>query len=493
MSVAVATIVSKNYLSFARVFAESFRTVNPGIDIHVLLVDRIDDYFDSGEEIFQVTEIQDLAIPDFPAFAFKYNVTELNTAAKPFFLDYLFRKFAYKAVLYFDPDILILRDISRLFRLLEQHPVILTPHITSPIDDDGRSPSEIELLRTGAYNLGFIGVANTKAVRKMLAWWMDRLHKYCFSAPEKGLFVDQKWIDLLPGFIDNIHILRHPGYNVAYWNLHERTVSKKEDGYYANDMPLYFFHFSGVVLDDLESLSKYQDRYRLKTFKELRPLFREYKSRVLAAEMTTTKTWPYAYGTFDSGIPVHDLFRQIFARITERGEHFGNPFATAGPDSFFQWLGETVPPDNSVTNLLRYIYHLRHDLHQVFPDPFGKDAERLIAWANQSFRTEYGFHDCFLPPRRRDGEGGGATARDASSKRPHGPDAGRNDARGLLGNAIWRLGTRYARIVKKTPLLNSIAEIVYRRLASQQTINIPPCADEIAADRVIEATKPKNP
>ena len=44
------TIVSKNYLPFARVLARSYVEHHPGVRFFVLLVDRVDGYFDPAEE-----------------------------------------------------------------------------------------------------------------------------------------------------------------------------------------------------------------------------------------------------------------------------------------------------------------------------------------------------------------------------------------------------------------------------------------------------------
>ena len=40
------------------------------------------------------------------------------------------------------------------------------------------------------------------------------------------MFTDQRWIDFVPSFFDH-HILKDPGYNVAYWNLHGREVTSR--------------------------------------------------------------------------------------------------------------------------------------------------------------------------------------------------------------------------------------------------------------------------
>jgi hypothetical protein len=70
-----------------------------------------------------------------------------------------------------------------------------------------------------------------------------------------GTFVDQKWIDLVPAFFDKVCILKHPGCNIAYWNLHERTLSQGKDAILVNNQPLCFFHFSGVKASKPDVLS----------------------------------------------------------------------------------------------------------------------------------------------------------------------------------------------------------------------------------------------
>ena len=40
----------------------------------------------------------------------------------------------------------------------------------------------------------------------------------------EGLFVDQRWVDLVPALFDDYVVMKRAGLNVAYWNLHERSI-----------------------------------------------------------------------------------------------------------------------------------------------------------------------------------------------------------------------------------------------------------------------------
>lgn len=465
MSVAICTIISKNYLSHARVFVDSFLRHNRGIDVHILLVDRVDGYFDPENEKFILSEIDQLEIKNLSSFCFKYNVTELNTAVKPFYIDYLFRRHGYEKIIYFDPDILVMNNLNELFNLLDNYSVVLIPHITSPIADDGRHINEIDILMAGSYNLGFIGLSHYERLKDFLNWWKERLYKYCFSAPSHGLFVDQKWIDLLPGMVDDVYILRHPGYNVAYWNLHERTVTYKNGQFLVNNQPLYFFHFSGFVFNDIDCISKYQDRFSLRDFEDLRLLFERYRDLLVQKDYLSVKDWPYAFGFFDNGVKIHDILRQLYNGLKEQGIDFGNPFITDGPDSFFSWLIKPVKAGKPITNLLSYIYYLRPDLQKAFPEPFGSNLNEFIGWAKQSFKTEYNFDFRLTPFKDFEVE----LKHNVVAKAKSEYSLRHFRISGKIKDLVWRYGIRYAKIIKSLPVLNLIAFRVYNRLASERT------------------------
>ena len=132
----VCTIVSKNYLSYARVLMRSVKEHHPELQLVTLLVDRIDGYFRPEEEPFHTILADDLNIPDWDHFSMKYDIIELNTAVKPYFLEVLFDRFEARNVIYFDPDILVYQRLDALLALLERFSVVLTPHILEPLNDD---------------------------------------------------------------------------------------------------------------------------------------------------------------------------------------------------------------------------------------------------------------------------------------------------------------------------------------------------------------------
>ncbi len=387
------TIVSKNYLSYARVLARSFLDHHPGGRFFVLLVDRLDGYFDPADEPFELIELEALGnLPDVKALLFKYTVLEANTAVKPFLLEHLFAREDLERLIYLDPDILVLRALDHLRDVLDRNAIALTPHLTAPIEDD-RHPDELAILRSGAYNLGFIGLARRDPVDRFLKWWQHRVLDRCVVRVEEGLFVDQKWIDLVPGFYPDVGIIHHPGYNVAYWNLHCRRV-EIGDQVRVNGEPLAFFHFSGVEPDRPESVSRHQNRFRLGDLGDLRQLFDRYIGLLRDAGMAETRRWPYAFASFDNGVAIPNVVREQYLSLGEGRSRFGDPFATAGKDSYWHWMngadGRRTPP--YLSRLLFYLWEKKQYLHVAYPDPRGADLGRLTEWI-----TEHGKQIFVLP------------------------------------------------------------------------------------------------
>lgn len=403
------TIVSKNYVAFARVLARSFLDHHPGGRFFVLLVDRNDGHIDPAQEPFELLEVEELDnVPERDAFLFKYTLLECNTAVKPYLLEHLLARYELERLVYLDPDIWVLRPLAAVAEALDRHAIALTPHLTAPLDDAAH-PGELAILQAGAYNLGFLGLRSAPLVRRFLRWWQERLYDRCVVRVEDALFVDQKWIDLVPGLFPDVAVLTDRGLNVAYWNLHDRPVTLTGDDVSsarAAGEPLVFFHFSGIDPEHLEGVSKHQDRYRLSDLGDAAFLYRRYAERLLAAGHRQAKPWPYAFGRFDNGVAIPDLARRLFLDLgPERRRRFGNPFESAGDDSFFAWLNAPHRPGQRPPYLSRLLYHLyagREDLRRIFPRVEDRDLAAFCSWLEGFGRYEWGLDDAFLRHVHRD-------------------------------------------------------------------------------------------
>ena len=102
---AVFTIIAKNYLPHARVLMRSVAEQHPDWRRFVILVDRIDGYFDPRDEEFDIVLSSDLPVPKSAWFHFKYTILELSTAVKPYAFQYLFATHGFDRIVFLDPDI----------------------------------------------------------------------------------------------------------------------------------------------------------------------------------------------------------------------------------------------------------------------------------------------------------------------------------------------------------------------------------------------------
>ncbi len=397
---AVATIISKNYLSLARTVCESFRRHHPGARAYVLLVDHNDGAFDPRLEEFETVEVEDLGIPNFSDFSFKYDILELNTAVKPYFLEYLFDKRQVSRLFYLDPDILVLSAFEEARDALEVSDALLTPHILSPLFPDGRRPNEHDLLMSGIYNLGFLGLRRSETTYALLEWWRSRLYDAAFHDVVRGLFTDQKWMNLAPAIFPGVGILRKVGYNVAYWNLQERSrLERSDDGaLQVAGEPLRFFHFSGFEKGRPNSVSKFQDRYRLPDLtRHHRALFQHYAAILDARGFQETRHWRYAYGCFDNGIPIAQIVRRLYWNLGDDRFRFGNAFETSGDGSFFAWLMAPRFEGSPLSNLVYHLYRIRSDLPPAFPDPDRADALAFLQWVLDHAAADFQLGDAYRP------------------------------------------------------------------------------------------------
>ena len=173
------------------------------------------------------------------------NVVELSTAVKGATMGHLLRRPDVNAVVYLDPDMQLFNSLQPAWVALNTSDVVVTPHLLFPARTRaGVDDNEISALKHGVYNLGFLAAKPTEAGLRIIDWWTARLAHACVDDPRTGLFTDQRWFDLAMSFFPEIGVIRHPGCNVAPWNMEERWVTRGEMGFLVNGDPLIFWHFS---------------------------------------------------------------------------------------------------------------------------------------------------------------------------------------------------------------------------------------------------------
>ncbi|MCX7360109.1 MAG: glycosyltransferase [Alphaproteobacteria bacterium] len=390
------TICAKNYLPIARTCLLTSAAMHPDTEHYLVLCDEVDQDYDPSSEPFAVIAVRDVAIPCFEDMALRYDVMEFNTAVKPFCFQHFFAAGA-DEVVYLDPDLYFLsplEEVRSAFRNGAE--AVATPHITSPIDDD-KNPGDVDMLRAGTYNLGFLALRRRPDAERFAGWWAERLRTGAVSDIQRGLFTDQKWCDLLPSFVGRTHILRHPGYNLAYWNLMHRPVAKHDGRWTAAGRPISFVHFSGASFQDANVFSKHQDRYDASSIGALRELYDQYRNEVRANGMGTGPSYRYSFDFDAKGNRIPGVLRALYrdevapapAEIVDIGALIARANERAADVPLFH--------DVAITRVMHRIWKSRPDLQAAF-DLNSENGQRgFVDWCAHSFAREYALDERFYP------------------------------------------------------------------------------------------------
>lgn len=308
---AAFTICARNYLAQALVLHRSFTAHHPDADFHVVLVDRRDEALAARFPHIRITWVEDLGLPDFAAHALRFDVIEFSTNVKPHCLSLLLAH--YETAMYIDPDMVAFDTLEPVYEALAGHSIVVTPASTTPILD-GHRPDDIEFLRVGVFNLGFIAVSRTEEAHRFLRWWSDRCLAHGFHDTPSGVFVDQKWVNLAPCYFEGCRILKDPGINMAQWNLHERTLSVVDGRYVVNGaVPLRLFHFSSFDPHRPRAIAKRQSRIPEGSRPDLAALLDGYAADLLAAGFDAFSRLDYGFDFFPSGDYVSPTLRRMYA------------------------------------------------------------------------------------------------------------------------------------------------------------------------------------
>lgn len=293
------TSICSNYLPKAMALAESVKRHNPRARFVLCLVERevpaVALEFPHFDEVILA---KDAGWEAFDRFMFRHSIVEASTAVKPRFMIHLTERYPNEEkFVYLDPDVLVYGEFTELEALLDQHSIVLAPHLLRP----GNIDMEISSLAHGAYNLGFLAVRRAENSAKFLNWWAERLFLFCYDDKSRGIFTDQKWIDLVPSFFD-CHVLRHHGYDFATWSLLGSDLREVDGQYVINGDPLRFIHFSGLDSGTIDkAIGWWLTEDNRDTFVKL---YAEYLAHIERHGQSRLGKTPWSYASYSGGAPI---------------------------------------------------------------------------------------------------------------------------------------------------------------------------------------------
>lgn len=396
---AAGTIVARNYLPAARVLAESYLQHHQGAGFTILVVDAHDDELHAAAATVP-PDVRlvgprhlDIDPDEFARMAIAYTVTELCTSIKPWLLRLLLSD--HETAIYLDPDIEVFDAFGAdVGRLAAESGIVLTPHVLEPMPRDGLRPSEADIMASGVFNLGFIGVS--RDADAFLIFWSERLRQDAISSIDEQLFTDQRWVDNVPAMFSHT-VIRDPGFNVAYWNVYQRPLARRANGTLTSaGEPVRFMHYSGFRPERpwLASMH-FTDRPRvlLSEHPLLAELFDAYRAKLInAGYATTLEDVPYRWDLLPGGSRVTPSMRRTFRYAWLDAERNGtplppSPFSADRPAEFLGWATSPADREQARAGLSRWamgLWRSKPELRHAFPQPLGAHAHQFRNWCLSS-------------------------------------------------------------------------------------------------------------
>ena len=299
----VVTVCSASYLAQTKALGDSLLKHNPDYTLLIGLVDKLNGRVQPGYyHPHELIEAESLHIPEFREMCQRYTALELICALKSFFLQFALDTYKPEVLYFLDCDIMIFDSFRVLEEELNDHSILLSPHITTPFPRDNLRPEEKDILKTGIFNAGFLGLKNDATGQAFLDWWKIRMIDQAYERPKEGLNVDQKWLNFVPLYFEKVKTIRHAGCNLAYWNFHERTVEKKNEKFFANQDPLIFFHYSGYSAQQPDKISRHQTRFSMQDNAAVKELFDLYQQTLMQNDHLSLQKLTYYYKKESTGL-----------------------------------------------------------------------------------------------------------------------------------------------------------------------------------------------
>lgn len=279
---AFGSVATVSYLRQAIAMALSLRKSGDSTTIFILVPDLIDqdtneivDASALDDECIQIMRVHDLKDQPPELSKYYFDAFEYSNMLKPFLImELLHRGFA--QVAYLDSDLMFVRSLSDALTEQRIDHVGFTPHLLSPPTAPSSVIEESNLCQSGVLNGGFYVTSKTEKAISIIKWMMNSFPEYGFVDYGEGLFVDQKLLqNAYFHFFPDIQLFLDSGFNIAYWNAHERSVCINSGRFYIDDNPVLFFHLSGMAPGNESIVCRYLDMEKNQFLLNRNPWFKD--------------------------------------------------------------------------------------------------------------------------------------------------------------------------------------------------------------------------
>lgn len=394
MRIGFVTVANGPFLPQAVLLARSIRAQHPNADMVLVWAEIAiapPDWL--CDEFTAVVGSEELVPDSLADMSFRYDIWQFCWAHKPLALRWMLERNGSDLAIFLDSDI---RVFAPFYEVLEAATngadLVLTPHVCNATPH--RRPRDDEdLLANGAYNAGMIAVRASDSGRTFVDWYVSVLTDRCLIDRERGLYGDQKWLDMAPSLVEATTVLRQPGYNLAYWNAHQRTLARRNGEWLVSGVPLVFFHMSQFSHYGSNAVG-YFSNYFQGAGPNYQRLINEYQF-----DLTAISVEHDSVGVSASTAPA-DCVRKAYAAGAPviHGDHAA---VAAGA---VDWLNCEVPHRGRfgpfyITRLYDHIWLKRRDIrHNKFDIDTHAGQRRFMRWLVDVGRFEENIPEQFLIP-----------------------------------------------------------------------------------------------
>lgn len=238
----LTSLFSREYALQGIVMIESFLRYHPEANVTVLSLDSqtkqiLDEYFENQIEVVNLLESITL-LSIFDAFRGNRTLAESIFTLKVYWINRVLATLEPEArLVYSDADIYFLNRIGD-FKTTDWS-ILISPHLfpkhRSFLDD------------SGLFNAGFMGIRVGAESRRIISWWQDQVLEYCGTSKARGLYADQKYLEIFPSLGKEVRVFRQLGTNTGMWQVcSSRKLQAKDNGYLIGGNSVNSFHFHGL-------------------------------------------------------------------------------------------------------------------------------------------------------------------------------------------------------------------------------------------------------